>query len=64
MARRRSRGKKGVRRRSKGRGRRTPPTVPKRRVQRSKKRTIIITKKLGRGPEETTVYEEFYEEEW
>jgi hypothetical protein len=43
--------KKGARRRrSRGRGQRTP----------KKKRTVIITWRRGRGPVQTTVYEEEY----
>ena len=46
------------------RGRRVR-SATSRRVQRSKQTTFVIKKKRGRrGPERTTIYEEYYEEEW
>jgi hypothetical protein len=59
LARRKTKG----RRRSRGRGRRARSATKKTHIQRSKRTTIIIETQ-GRGPKQTTVYEDIYEEEW
>ena len=56
--RRRSKRRSGPRRK----GRRARPATNTR-TQRSRK-TIVVIETRGRGPAQTTVHEEFYEEEW
>jgi hypothetical protein len=57
--RRRSKRRSGPRRRK---GRRARPATNTH-TQRSRRTTIVIETR-GRGPAQTTVHEEFYEEEW
>ena len=47
---------------SRKRGRRASPAANTH-TQRSRRTTIVIETR-GRGPAQTTVHEEFYEEEW